>query len=80
MFGKTCLEKRVKMRALRQEENGAAAPAPAATTIPEQLSALMKLPGFKPGSQIAFKSLDELLGDCDFSKTHFHFDLKSALL
>jgi hypothetical protein len=25
VFGKTCLEKRVKMRALRQEENGAAA-------------------------------------------------------
>ena len=37
LLGKTCLEKRVKMRALRQEENGAAAapapaPAPAVTT------------------------------------------------
>ena len=34
MFGKTCLEKRVKMHALRQEENGAAA----ATTIPAAVS------------------------------------------
>ena len=55
LLGKTCLEKRVKMRALRQEENGAAA----ATTIPAAISS-DEITRNVPGSIIAFKSLDEL--------------------
>ena len=54
MFGKTCLEKRVKMRALRQEENGAAAAAAAApaSTSSQQQQAAADSTRFNPARQL----------------------------